>query len=132
MGVRDFAERSKSDSRVGVLQGEEAASRTHLAQEADVEAEGLGIAGAGVHVVAHEEHQLQQADEAVAPPQLLAGQRHAHDVRPDVVHLLLQGQLEEDAIQAGAEHLHRAHLEQESKARISPMTGSGQRLRTLE
>jgi len=82
----------------------------YLAKEADVEAEGLGVPGAGVHVVAHHQHQLQQLAEALALLHLLTGEGDAHDVGPDVVHLLLEGQLEQDAVEPRTQHFHRAHL----------------------
>lgn len=85
---------------------------TYLAEEADVEAKGLGIPGASVHVVAHQQYHLQQLAEAVTLLHLLTGERHIHDVRSDVVHLLLEGQLEEDAVEARTQQLHRAHLEE--------------------
>lgn len=73
---------------------------TNLAKEADVEAKRLGVPGAGVHVVPHQQHQLQELAEGLALLHLLAGKRHVHDVRPDVVHLLFEGQLEQDAVEA--------------------------------
>lgn len=87
---------------------DEAAS--YLAEEADVEAKSLGIPGASVHVVPHQQHQLQELAEAFALLHLLTGERHVHDVRPDVVELLLKGQLEQDAVEARPQQLYRAHL----------------------
>lgn len=84
---------------------------THFAEGAEVEAVGLGVAGAGVHVVADEQHQLQQRAEAPTLAHLLAGRAHRQDVRPDVVHLLLELQPEQDGVQPRPQPLHAAHLE---------------------
>lgn len=88
---------------------------SYLAEEADVEAERLGVPGAGVHVVPHQQHQLQELAEAFALLHLLAGKRHVHDVGTDVVELLLEGQLEQDAVEARPQQLHRAHLRKEAR-----------------
>lgn len=72
----------------------------HLAEEADVKAKRLGVPRAGVHVVPDQQHQLQELAEAFTLLHLLASERHVHDVRPDVVHLLLERQLEQDAVEA--------------------------------
>ena len=52
-----------------------------LWEVADVEADGLGVLGAGVHDVADEEDQLEQLGELLALPNLLARRRRRHDVR---------------------------------------------------
>lgn len=83
---------------------------SYLAEKADVEAQGLRVPGARVHVVAQEEHQLQELAEALTLLELLAGQGHCHDVRLDVVHVLLKHQPEQDPVEPRAQHLHRAHL----------------------
>lgn len=77
----------------------------YLAQKADVEAKGLSVSGARIHVIPHQQHQLQEHAETITLLHLLAGEGHVHDVRPDVVHLFLKRQLEEDAVQPGTKHL---------------------------
>lgn len=71
----------------------------YLAEEVDVEPERLGVPRAGVHVVADQQHQFQEFGEALALLHFLAGECHIHDVRPDVVHLLLERQLEQNAVE---------------------------------
>lgn len=73
--------------------------RCYLAEEVDIEAKRLGVPRAGVHVIADQQHQLQEFAEAFALLHLLAGERHIHDVGPDVVHLLLERQLEQNAVE---------------------------------
>lgn len=85
--------RAGATSRLGHV------SVIYLAQEVDVEAKRLRIPRAGVHVIAHQQHQLQEFAEALALLHLLAGECHAHDLRTDVIHLLLKGQLEYDAVE---------------------------------
>lgn len=85
-------------------------SQRYLAEEGDVEAERLRVPGAGIHVIPHQEHQLQQSAEALTLLHFLTGKCHVHDVRSDVVHLLLERQLEQDAIQPRPEQFHWAHL----------------------
>lgn len=73
--------------------------RRYLAEEVDIEAKRLGVPRAGVHVIADQQHQLQEFAEALALLHFLAGERHIHDVWPDVVHLLLERQLEQNAVE---------------------------------
>ena len=82
----------------------------YLAEEIDVETKRLSVPRARVHVVADQQHQLQEFGEALALLHLLAGERHVHDVRSDVVHLLLERQLEQNAVETRPEELHRTHL----------------------
>lgn len=82
----------------------------YLAEKADVEAKGLCVSGARVHVVAEEQHQLQELAEALTLLELLAGQGHCHDIRFDVVHMLLEHEPEQDPVEPCPQHLHRAHL----------------------
>lgn len=78
----------------------------YLAEKADVEAERLCVPGARVHVVAQEQHQLQELAEAFTLLELLAGQGHCHDVRFDVVHVLLEHEPEQDPVEPRPQHLH--------------------------
>jgi len=82
----------------------------YLAQVGDGESEGHAIAGAGVHVVAHQQDDLQQLGERLALAQLLAGRRHRHHVGLDVVQLLLELQPEEDGLETRLQPLHARHL----------------------
>lgn len=85
-------------------------SQRYLAEEGDVEAKRLCVPGAGIHVIPDQQHQFQQSAKALALLHLLTGKRHVHDVRSDVVHLLLERQLEQDAVQPRPEQFHWAHL----------------------
>lgn len=71
----------------------------YLAQEVDVEAKRLGIPRASIHVIANQQHQLQEFSEGFALFHLLTGESDIHDVWPDVIHLLLKGQFEENAVE---------------------------------
>lgn len=71
----------------------------YLAEEADVETKCLGIPRTGVHVIANQQHQLQELAKAVTLLHLLTGECHIHDVWPDVIHLLLKRQLEQNAVE---------------------------------
>lgn len=77
----------------------------YLAEEADIEAECLSISGARVHVIPDQQHQLQEHAKAFALLHLLACECHVHDVGPDVVHLLLKCQFEQDPIKSGTQQL---------------------------
>lgn len=78
----------------------------YLAEKADVEPECLGIPRASVHVVADQQHQFQEFREALALLHFLASECHIHDVRPDVVHLLLKRQLEQNAVETRPQEFH--------------------------
>lgn len=78
----------------------------YLAEEADVEAKRLGVPRASIHVIADQQNQLQEPAEAFALLHLLASEGHIHDVRPDVIHLLLEGQLEQNAVESRPEEFH--------------------------
>lgn len=78
----------------------------YLAEKADVEAEGLCISGARVHVVPKEQHQLKELAEAFTLLELLTGQSHCHDVRFDVVHVLLKHEPEQDPVEPRPQHFH--------------------------
>lgn len=82
----------------------------YLAEEADVESKGLSVSGTRIHVVPHQQHQPQEHAETFTFLDLFTGEGHVHDVRPDVVHLFLKRQLEEDTVQPGTQHLNGAHL----------------------
>lgn len=84
--------------------------QTHFTEGAKVKAEGLSIPGSSIHVVSHEQHELQQLAKAVALPDLLAGSADSHDVRLDVVHLLFKLKLKENSTESWPESLHIAHL----------------------
>lgn len=83
---------------------------SHLAQVTDAEAEGLGVARAGVHEVAHQQDDLQQLGEGLALAKFLTGGRHRHHVWLQVVELLVKLELEEDGVQTWHQTLDRADL----------------------
>lgn len=71
----------------------------YLAEEADVETKRLGIPWASIHVIANQQHQLQEFTEAFTLLHFLTSKCHIHDVWPDVIHLLLERQLEQNAVE---------------------------------
>lgn len=102
---------------IAIILGCESCGGVYLAEEADVKTKRLGVPRAGVHVVSDQQYQLQELAEAFTLLHLLASERHVHDVRPDVVHLLLERQLEQDAIETRPQQFYCAHLGEKREMR---------------
>lgn len=66
---------------------------THLAEETDIEPKGACIHGARIHEIAHHEDDREEAGEALALSDLLAGCCHRDDLRLNVFHLLIKLEL---------------------------------------
>lgn len=66
----------------------------YLAEKADVKPKSLGISGAGIHVVSHKQYQFQKLAEALTLLHFLTCKSDIHDVRTDVVYLLLECEFE--------------------------------------
>ncbi|TNN59938.1 hypothetical protein EYF80_029842 [Liparis tanakae] len=64
-----------------------------------------------------QQHQLQQAAEGTALPDLIASGVYSQDIWTQVVDLLLKLQPEEDVAEARTQALHAAHLEEEGQRR---------------
>lgn len=90
----------------------------YLTEEGDVEAKSLGIPRASIHVIADQQHQLQEFTEAFTFLHFFTGKCHIHDVWPDVVHLLLKRQLEENAVETWPQEFNRTHLNVSEKGNV--------------
>lgn len=89
--------------------------KTHLTERTQVKAIWLGISRTCIHVISQQQDELQQLAEGMALPDFITGGVNSHDIRTQVIHLLLKLYPEEDVAEARTQPLHAAHLQVEHR-----------------